>query len=259
MTKQQAILNLDKVISKTEFSRLQVSDHHIVQTVAISKYSTTKDIATLYEAGQRAFGENKIQDLKEKSQTLQDLPIQWHFVGTLQKNKINNLIDLSPTLMHSLDSLELALELNKKLEIKSKKMNCLLQINSANEDTKSGFLYNEALRMYKKIQNECPNINLKGVMSIGANTNDKAPNYPFEVLKPINQHISIVVSKDSFSFLYYDNFEFLKEVFEKVTIINPSYDDTIPNDCDIVYICGGYVETNKAYKSIKNSNNFKNS
>ena len=123
MTKQQAILNLDKVISKTEFSRLQVSDHHIVQTVAISKYSTTKDIATLYEAGQRAFGENKIQDLKEKSQTLQDLPIQWHFVGTLQKNKINNLIDLNPTLMHSLDSLELALELNKKLEIKSKKMN----------------------------------------------------------------------------------------------------------------------------------------
>jgi pyridoxal phosphate enzyme (YggS family) len=174
MTKQQAILNLDKVISKTEFSRLQVSDHHIVQTVAISKYSTTKDIATLYEAGQRAFGENKIQDLKEKSQALQDLPIQWHFVGTLQKNKINNLIDLSPTLMHSLDSLELALELNKKLEIKSKKMNCLLQINSANEDTKSGFLYNEALTMYKKIQNECPNINLKGVMSIGANTNDKA-------------------------------------------------------------------------------------
>jgi pyridoxal phosphate enzyme (YggS family) len=174
MTKQQAILNLDKVISKTEFSRLQVSDHHIVQTVAISKYSTTKDIATLYEAGQRAFGENKIQDLKEKSQALQDLPIQWHFIGTLQKNKINNLIDLSPTLMHSLDSLELALELNKKLEIKSKKMNCLLQINSANEDTKSGFLYNEALTMYKKIQNECQNINLKGVMSIGANTNDKA-------------------------------------------------------------------------------------
>jgi len=174
MTKQQAILNLDKVISKTEFSRLQVSDHHIVQTVAISKYSTTKDIATLYEAGQRAFGENKIQDLKEKSQALQDLPIQWHFVGTLQKNKINNLIDLNPTLMHSLDSLELALELNKKLEIKSKKMNCLLQINSANEDTKSGFLYNEALTMYKKIQNECPNINLKGVMSIGANSNNKA-------------------------------------------------------------------------------------
>jgi cobyrinic acid a,c-diamide synthase len=100
---------------------------------------------------------------------------------------------------------------------------------------------------------------LKINTNINTNTNDKVPNYPFEVLNPINQHISIVVSKDSFSFLYYDNLEFLKEVFEKVTIINPSCDDTIPNDCDIVYICGGYVETNKAYKSIKNSNNFKNS
>ncbi len=173
MTKQQAISNLDRVITQTEFSRLQVSDHHIVQTVAISKYSTAEDIATLYEAGQRAFGENKIQNLKEKSQALEELPIQWHFVGSLQKNKINNLIDLKPTLMHSLDSLELALELDKKLEAKDKKMSCLLQINSANEDTKSGFTPDEAIEMYKKIQNECPNIRLKGLMSIGAHSNDK--------------------------------------------------------------------------------------
>jgi PLP dependent protein len=173
MTKQQAILNLDKVIAKTEFSRLQVSDHHIVQTIAISKYSTAKDIATLYEAGQRAFGENKIQDLKEKSKELENLPIQWHFVGTLQKNKINNLIDLNPTLMHSLDSLDLAYELNKKLEAKGKKMSCLMQINSANEDTKSGFLSNESIEMYKKIKDECPNIRLKGVMSIGAHSDNK--------------------------------------------------------------------------------------
>ena len=173
MTKQQAILNLDKVITATEFSRLQVSDHHIVQTVAISKYSSIEDIATLYEAGQRAFGENKIQDLKEKSQALEDLPIQWHFVGSLQKNKINNLIDLNPTLMHSLDSLDLAIELNKKLEAKNKKMSCLLQINSANEDSKSGFTPSEAIDMYNKIKNECPNIRLKGLMSIGANSEDK--------------------------------------------------------------------------------------
>ena len=173
MTKQQAILNLDKVITKTEFSRLQVSDHHIVQTVAISKYSTTEDIAVLYEAGQRAFGENKIQDLKEKSQALEELPSQCHFVGSLQKNKINNLIDLSPTLMHSLDSLELALELDKKLLAKGKKMSCLLQINSANEDTKSGFTPDEAIDMYNKIKSECPNIRLKGVMSIGAHSEDR--------------------------------------------------------------------------------------
>ncbi len=173
MTKQQAIDNLDKVITSTEFSRLQVSDHHIVQTVAVSKYSTSKEIAVLYEAGQRAFGENKVQDLKEKANELEDLPIQWHFVGTLQKNKINNLIDLNPTLMHSLDSLDLALELNKKLQAKNKKMSCLMQINSAYEDSKSGVLPEDAINTYNTIKEQCPNIRLKGIMSIGAHSNDK--------------------------------------------------------------------------------------
>ena len=83
--------------------------------------------------------------------------------------------------------------------------------------------------------------------------------YPFEVLKPIDKHLAIVTSKDSFSFLYYDNLEFLKEVFSKVTIINPSNDEVIPNNCDTVYICGGYVETSKSYDSLKNSNKFKSS
>ena len=173
MTKQQAIKNLDNVIEKIEFSRLQVNDHHIVQLVAVSKYSTSKDIAILYSAGQRAFGENKVQDLKQKQEKLKDLPISWHFIGTLQKNKINNLIDLNPTLMHSLDSLEIAKELDKKLKKKNKTMNCLLQINSAYEDTKSGVNPKEAVNIYNEIKEKYSNINLKGVMSIGANNDDK--------------------------------------------------------------------------------------
>jgi len=173
MTQEKAVENLDKVITKIEFSRLQVSDHHIVQLVAISKYSNTDEIRTLYSAGQRAFGENKVQDLKAKMEELDDLPIAWHFVGSLQKNKINNLIDLNPTLMHSLDSLELASELDKKLKAKDKKMNCLLQINSAYEDTKSGVDPKDAVAIYNEIQEKYTNINLKGVMSIGAHSEDK--------------------------------------------------------------------------------------
>ncbi len=170
---KQAIKNLDIVIEKIEKARLRVSDHHIVQLVAISKYSTSNDINTLYDAGQRAFGENKIQDLKQKSQELNELPLSWHFVGSLQKNKINNLIDLNPTLVHSLDSFDLAVELNKKLEVKNKKMNCLLQINSAKEDTKSGVMPEIAIDTFNQIVKECPNINLKGVMSIGAHSDNK--------------------------------------------------------------------------------------
>lgn len=173
MDKNKAINNLDTLITKIEFSRLQVSDHHIVQLVAISKYSTAQDIQTLYEAGQRAFGENKVQDLKEKQEILKDLPIAWHFVGSLQKNKINNLIDCNPTLMHSLDSLDLAGELDKKLKLKNKTMRCLLQINSAYEETKSGVDPKEAVDIYNKITQNYTNIKLIGVMSIGAHSSNK--------------------------------------------------------------------------------------
>ncbi len=173
LEKTKAIINLDKVIEKVEKARLKVNDHHIVQIVAVSKYSTSEDIDTLYTAGQRAFGENKIQDLKQKAQNLDELPLSWHFIGSLQKNKINNLIDLNPTLVHSIDSLELAFELNKKLKAKNKTMNCLLQINSAYEDTKSGVIPDLAVDIFNEIKRECININLKGVMSIGAHTDDK--------------------------------------------------------------------------------------
>ena len=172
LDEQTAVKNLDIVITDIEEARLRVSDHHIVKLIAISKYSTPEDIRTLYEAGQRAFGENKVQDLRDKSKELDDLPIEWHFVGTLQKNKINNLIDLNPTLMHSLDSMELAYELDKKLKVKDRTMNCLLQINSAYEETKSGVDPKEAIELYKKISEECTSIKLKGVMSIGAHTED---------------------------------------------------------------------------------------
>lgn len=172
LDKQTAVKNLDTVITDIEEARLRVNGHHIVKLIAISKYSEAEEIRTLYEAGQRAFGENKVQDLRDKSALLDDLPLEWHFVGTLQKNKINNLIDLKPTLMHSLDSMDLAYELDKKLKAKDRTMNCLLQINSAYEETKSGVDPKEAKELFEKITKECTNIKLKGVMSIGAHSED---------------------------------------------------------------------------------------
>ena len=174
MNKDQAIHNLDSVIARVENARLKLSHHHIVKIIGISKYSTANDIKTLYEAGQRAFGENKVQDLKQKSQELEELPLEWHFVGRLQSNKINNLIDLNPTLVQSLDSLELALELQKKLKAKHKTLSCLLQINSAYEESKTGVMPEVAIQTYKEIQTNCPNIKLKGVMSIGAHVEDSS-------------------------------------------------------------------------------------
>jgi len=173
LEKETLRASLDNIIWNIEEARLRVSQHHIVQLVAVGKYTQVENIETLYSLGQRAFGENQVQQLSQRMQTLEALPIQWQMIGSLQKNKINNLIDLNPTLMQSLDSIELALELNKKLQAKEKKMACLVQINAANEETKSGFSSQEAYDRYQEILERCPNITLKGVMSIGAHSEDE--------------------------------------------------------------------------------------
>ena len=173
LDKEQLRANLDEVIWNIEEARITVSEHHIVKLVTVAKYTEIENIQTLYELGQRAFGENQIQQLKERMTVLEELPLEWHMIGSLQKNKINNLIDLRPALMQSLDSLDLAEELNKKLEAKNSKMSCLLQINAANEESKSGVSVEKALDIYQEINENFPNINLKGVMTIGAHTEDK--------------------------------------------------------------------------------------
>jgi len=166
-------LHVDDVIRRVETARLKVNAHHIVKIVAVSKYSDEAAIQKLYSIGQRAFGENKVQDLERKSHALEDLPLEWHFIGNLQKNKINKLLDINPALFQGLDSLELAHEIQKRLEVREMSLDCLLQINSAKEESKHGVLPEDAIATYKAIQKECPNINLKGVMSIGAHTDNK--------------------------------------------------------------------------------------
>lgn len=173
MTDTEYKIYIDDVIRRVEKARLSVNDHHIVKIVAISKYSDASEIENLYKIGQRAFGENKVQDLKTKSDALDELPLEWHFVGNLQKNKINNLLDLNPSLFHGLDSYELATQIDKKCEAKGMKLNSLLQINSAKEESKYGVMPEDAIEIYNKIKEDCPNIVLKGVMSIGAHTDDK--------------------------------------------------------------------------------------
>lgn len=173
MTQTEYKLHIDAVIERIEKARIKVDEHHIVKIVAVSKYVDSDAVKALYEIGQRAFGENRVQDLKAKMESLEALPLEWHFIGTLQKNKINHLISLDPFLMQSLDSPELADALQSRLETHDKTMECLLQINSAHEETKSGVSPEAAGEIYAQIRETCPRIHLKGVMSIGAHTDDQ--------------------------------------------------------------------------------------
>ena len=172
MTQLEQKLHFDAIIEKVEKARLRVNDHHIVKIVAASKYVDANAIESLYQIGQRAFGENKIQDLNLKASKLEELPLEWHFIGSLQKNKINQFISLNPFMIHSLDSLELALALNERLQRENKTIRALVQVNSSGEKSKSGLIYDEFLDVYAQISAQCPALKLQGIMSIGAHTTD---------------------------------------------------------------------------------------
>lgn len=174
METKNFVTTMDEILTRVEKARLSVDQHRIVKIVAASKSATPDMIEAMYNIGQRSFGENKVQDMSEKVHALAHLPLEWHFIGRLQTNKINQLIDLEPFLMHSLSSVELAQELDKRLVVKGKTMNVLLQINSAYEEQKAGVMPEEALEVYEQIIYTCKNLHLKGVMSIGAHSEDTA-------------------------------------------------------------------------------------
>ena len=127
------------------------------------------------------------------------------------------------------------------------------------KDTHLGLDLDDLSKIEKISQDVLENIDLTLLSSFAQSTQSKKEKiYPFDTVEKQNKHLSIVTD-ENFSFLYHDNLLFLQEVFNEVTLINPTKDETIPENCDVVYICGGYVETQKAYENIKNSLNFKNS
>ena len=174
LSRETLARNLDAVIQRIEKARIRVDEHHIVKMVVVSKYTALENVRTLYDLGQRAFGENQVQQLAERMEATEDLPLEWHMIGRLQKNKINKLIDIDPFLMHSLDSLELAEALDKRLEAKERTLECLLQINSARESSKAGVDPDLAIETYRQIRERFPRIHLRGVMTIGAHTEEEA-------------------------------------------------------------------------------------
>ena len=161
-------MRLDEILKRIEAAKAGAGE---VQLVAVSKNVGTDEVRELYSQGQIAFGENRMQELKRKSELLRELPLKWHFIGTLQSNKINQLIALRPTLWQSCNSCELALAVNKRLNYP---LDTLLEINAAGESSKTGLDKNRAVEEFLRIKQECKNLNLIGVMSIGAHVSEPA-------------------------------------------------------------------------------------
>ena len=144
--------------------------------IAVSKTQPTSVIQQVYDAGIKDFGENKVQELLTK---IDKLPkdIKWHMIGHLQTNKVKDLID-KVYLIHSVDSVKLANVIDRYAKKKNIKVNILLEINIANEDSKYGFKTNEIEEAIKCIK-DLSNINIQGFMCVAPNTNTPENNRIF--------------------------------------------------------------------------------
>lgn len=143
-----------------------------VQLVAVSKFKPVEDIRLAYDAGQRAFGENRPQELALKAPLL-PADIQWHFIGHLQTNKIKYIAPYV-SLIHSIDSFDLLKEVNKHAVKNNRVIPCLLQFHIADEETKFGFTQEECMAMLDNPSfGELQNIQIHGVMGMATFTDDK--------------------------------------------------------------------------------------
>lgn len=135
------------------------------QLLAVSKLQPEDKIRSLYALGQRAFGENYVQEALEKKKNLADLSdIAWHLIGHLQKNKAKMVVGQF-ALIHSVDSLELAQVLSRQCEQKNVSQNILLQINVAQEDSKEGFSVAHIKSVWSEIQ-QLPRLSIQGLMTM---------------------------------------------------------------------------------------------
>jgi hypothetical protein len=143
-----------------------------VVLVAVSKTKPEEDLFEAYNAGQRVFGENKIQEMTEKWENLPK-DIEWHMIGHVQSNKVKYMAEYV-NLVHGIDRLKLIKELNKQAQKHDRTINCLLQIKIAEEDTKFGMDINDAEAILNKdFKKTYPNVNVVGFMGMATFTNDE--------------------------------------------------------------------------------------
>ena len=143
-----------------------------VTLVAVSKTKPVSDLMQAYNAGQRVFGENKIQEMTDKwSQMPKD--IQWHMIGHLQTNKVKLMAEYV-NLIHGVDSLKLLAEINKQAKKYNRSVNCLLQLHIAAEETKFGL---DEVELYQILNSDefkqMQNINISGLMGMATFTSDQ--------------------------------------------------------------------------------------
>ncbi len=144
-------------------------DSYDAKLIAVSKTKSNEEIMEAYNAGQRIFGENQVQELADKYEHLPK-DIEWHLIGHLQTNKVKYIAPFI-SLIHSVDSLKLLIEINKQAAKNKRIIDCLLQVYIADEDTKFGLGYDETIELLRSEEySQLKNIRIVGLMGIATNT-----------------------------------------------------------------------------------------
>lgn len=142
-----------------------------VRLVAVSKFHPNEAIEEAYRAGQRIFGESKVQEMTAKHESLPK-DIEWHFIGHLQTNKVKYIVPYV-ALIHGIDSYKLLAEVDKQAAKAGRRVNCLLQLHIAREETKFGFSFDECRQMLAEGQwRQLQHIRLCGLMGMATNTDN---------------------------------------------------------------------------------------
>src|ERR1700759_1117963 len=167
------------------------TDREGVILLAVSKTKPTEDIQEAYDAGQRIFGENQVQELADKYEKLPK-DIQWHLIGHLQTNKVKYIAPFI-SLIESVDSLKLLQEIDKQALKNARVINCLLQVYIADEDTKFGLGYDELIELLRSDEfRAMENVRIIGLMGIATNTdNEKQIKDEFYELKTLFDGIKL--------------------------------------------------------------------
>jgi len=155
------------VAQNLEFIKKNIPEN--VTLVCVSKFHPETAIMEAYDAGERVFGESRVQELTEKCNHLPK-DIQWHFIGHLQTNKVKFIVPFV-SLIHGVDSFKLLAEINKQAEKINRKINCLLQVHIATEESKFGFSAEELMELFEsKNIRSLEFINVRGLMAMATFT-----------------------------------------------------------------------------------------
>ncbi len=174
----------------TNLQQIKASIPKYVTLVAVSKTKPHAAILEAYQTGQRIFGENKVQELTEKYESLPK-DIEWHMIGHLQSNKVKYIAPFV-SLIHGVDSFKLLKEINKRAAQNERVINCLLQIHIAEEDTKFGFDEKEVIELIKsEAFQDLKNIKVVGLMGMATFTdNENQIRKEFKSLKKLFDKLS---------------------------------------------------------------------